>query len=117
MSLQSSPTTAKTHPSSLGADEHAPLFSLMRMESAAAEREREALASDLARIAGMMSETRATMLRLVREEAARTKEQRERAEYLERQLAEEYAKPRRAWLVAAVASFAFWGGVMWVVTR
>lgn len=117
MSLQSSPTTAKTNPSNLGADEHAPIFSLMRMESAAAERERDAVAYYERLQEERIRAVRESGMRALRIEVARKKKAEKRAAFLEKQLAEEYSKPRRAWLVAAVASFAFWGGVLWVVTR
>lgn len=102
-----------------GADKHAPSFSrgLSLLESAAAERERGILLDDNRMLLGLMAENRETTMRLVRMEAERTKEQRERAEFLERQLAEEYLKPRRAWIVSAALSFGFWAVVFWLVTR
>lgn len=100
MSLQSSPTTAKTNPSNLGADEHAPLFSLMRMESAAAEREIGVM-RDYERLQDeRMNTMRASLLESIRIRESRIRGLR-----------------KALWAAATLAALETMGIVLWVVTR
>lgn len=100
-----------------GADEHAPSFSrgLALMESAAAERERGLLIDDNRMLLGLMAENRATTMRLVRMEAERTKEQKERGDLLEKQLAA--VRKQAAWRMRVAAALAIGYLLLWLVTR
>lgn len=56
-------------------------------------------------------------MRALRVEVQRKQDAERRAAFLEKQLREEYLKPRRSWVYSAVACFLFWGFVFWMVTK
>lgn len=105
------------HDTLSGADENAPYFSrgLALLESAAAERERGLLIDDNRMLLDLMAENRETTMRLVRMEAERTKEQKERGDLLEKQF--DAVREQATWRMRVAAALAIGYPVLWVVTQ
>lgn len=89
----------------------------MRLGLEAAEAEHDAMAKYERLQEERIKAVREAGMRAFRIEVQRKQDAERRAAFLEKQLREEYLKPRRSWIYSAMACFLFWGFVFWVVTR
>lgn len=92
-------------------------IALLRLGLEAAEVEHDAMARYERLQEARIQAVRETGMRALRVEVQRKQDAEKRAAFLEEQLREEYLKPRRSWVYSAVACFAFWGFVFWMVTK